>query len=121
PGVAPRRIDRVVSAIDAAPTALALLGFPSPSDFEGADRSALARSSAAAPGAPGCAFSAATSAGAPPSITAYSARETGWKLIYRKAAGTFQLVDLARDPRELEDASEREPEKTLDLTQKLLR
>ena len=121
PGVRPHRVGRIVSAIDAAPTALALMGLPVPVEFEGTERGALALSTAAVPAAEGCAFSAAIADGAKPSIAAYSAREADWKLVYEKKSGSFRLFDLRADPKEASDASERAPDIALDLTQRLLR
>ncbi len=121
PGVLAHRVAKIVSAIDAPPTALALLGLSSPLDFEGAERAALVRSTASVPDDSGWAFSAATSSGPSAEITAYSVRDAGWKLIYDRASGDFRLVDLKKDPRETEDASERHPERALALTQLLLR
>lgn len=121
PGVRPHRVGQVVSAIDAAPTALALLGLPAPLDFEGTERSALVLSTATVSDASSSAFSVSTSGGPGSTITAYSVRTAGWKLIYEKSAGSFRLFDLTRDPREAADAGEREPGKALELTQRLLR
>jgi arylsulfatase A-like enzyme len=121
PGVRHHHVARVVSAIAAAPTALALLGLPLPLDFEGADLSALVRGTASAADDSGWAFSAAASTGPNPALTAYAVSDARWKLIDDRAAGEFRLIDLKNDRREAADASEREPGRALELTQKLLR
>ncbi|HXT00542.1 MAG TPA: sulfatase/phosphatase domain-containing protein [Elusimicrobiota bacterium] len=121
PGVRPRKLARVVSAIDAAPTALGLLGLPVPAEFEGTDRAALLVATAPAPGGDGIAFSASVAGGQNPEIAAYAAREADWKLVYDKGAGTFRLYHLSADPEEDADAGAANPGRALDMTQKLLR
>jgi arylsulfatase A-like enzyme len=107
PGVCEaRRVSRVASLIDIAPTILDLLGLPFPASYQGQslldarERMALF-------------------------FTAYSLgflglRDREWKFIYELGAGRTKLFDLRLDPEERNDLSARFPDRIDPYTQRLL-
>jgi phosphoglycerol transferase MdoB-like AlkP superfamily enzyme len=107
PGVCEaRRVSRVASLIDLAPTILDLLGLPPPASYQGQslldgrERMALF-------------------------FTDYSLgflglRDREWKFIYQLGAGRTKLFDLGLDPEERNDLSARSPERIDPYTQRLL-
>jgi hypothetical protein len=99
PGLIPaqRRVRKVVSLVDAAPTILDLMGIPPPPQYQG--RTML-------DAVPRMALFFADY-----SLGLLGLRDGLWKFTYEIGSGRTQLFDLARDPRELSDASKREPDR----------
>jgi arylsulfatase A-like enzyme len=102
PFVTPRKVEQPVSLIDLGPTVLDLLGQPTPGTFMGQSLAPLLR-------------------GQDPALTRPLLADTGrWqqamifpdhlKVIRDLRRGTFELYDLARDPRELTNLFDDSPE-----------
>jgi arylsulfatase A-like enzyme len=85
------RVRKVVSLIDTAPTILALLGIPPPSNYQGASMLDAAPRMAL--------FFADYSLGL------LGLRDGPWKFVYELESGRAKLFDLERDPRETSDLS----------------
>jgi arylsulfatase A-like enzyme len=104
PGVAPARVESPVTTVDIAPTVLASLGLPSLPGAEGvsllgdvpADRPVFAETPANLP---------------QPSFFAYAVTHGTWRLVYDVRGNTVELYDLARDPREIVNLADAEPER----------
>jgi Sulfatase len=93
-----RRIRRVVSLVDTAPTILELAGLAAPANYQG--RSMLAASPKVA------LFFADYSLGM------LGVRDGPWKVLYEIGSRRARLFDLDRDPRETTDLSSANPERT---------
>ena len=92
------RVRKVVSLVDTAPTILALLGIPPPSNYQGASM---------LDGAPRMALFFADY-----SLGLLGLRDGPWKFVYELESGRAKLFDLERDPREISDLSTREAVRT---------
>jgi len=102
----PRRIGRIASHVDLAPTVLDLLGLGAPPDYQGV--SLLS-------GRPGMALF----------FTDYSLgflglRDGRWKFIYQLEDGRSKLFDLVDDPGETVNLAERQPERVASYREHLL-
>ena len=85
------RVRKVVSLVDTAPTILALLGIPPPSNYQGVSM---------LDGAPRMALFLADY-----SLGLLGLRDGAWKFVYELESGRAKLFDLERDPREMSDLS----------------
>lgn len=117
PGIAPRRVGEVVSALDLMPTLAALTGAPVAPAWRGRNLAPHLRGAGAMPAA------------APHYIQAtnpYVAKEPQravidgeWKLVRGLRTGSGQLYNLARDPRETQNLYDARPEVVVRLQQLL--
>jgi arylsulfatase A-like enzyme len=89
-----KRVRKVVSLVDTAPTILALLGISPPPSYQGASMLDGAQRMAL--------FFADYSLGL------LGLRDGPWKFVYELESGRAKLFDLERDPREISDVSARE-------------
>jgi arylsulfatase A-like enzyme len=119
PGVpAGVRVSEPVSLIDVVPTALSLLGLPSPPDLDGVDLAPLWREPVGDGLPDRILFGESDHHNEQPFITR-SARYRGFKLTHDLRSGRTALYDLANDPQEQRDVSAEHPELVAMLRTKL--
>ena len=120
PGVAPRRVDDLVEAVDLTPTLLDLLGIGAPAGFDVAGRSLLPLLSGESLAPRSFVFSSAAAISERHADRRYRLREDAhihaarsctWKLVlYPGVDGDYvELYDMARDPGEARDLGASEP------------
>lgn len=101
------RVERMASLVDTAPTILELVGLTPPSEYQG---SSLLDSR----GRMALFFTDY-------SLGLLGLRDGNWKLIHELESGRTRLFDLAEDPGERHDRSEREPARTIACRNHLIR